>query len=111
MLHDHETKSSGSLPAERGEIKENKAVVKGLLQGKAEDMRVNQIYLKYKGSIFVFSACPDLFSCSLQALPVHWVSHCWLRAPAAFGCVGAHHTHTEQSNSLNSSSLQFTDYC
>lgn len=71
MLHNHETKSPWSLPAESGEIKEtpaNKAVVKGFLQGKAEDMRVNQICLKYKGSLSVFSVCPDLFNCSLHGL-------------------------------------------
>lgn len=42
---------------ESGEIKEtspNRAVVKGFLQGKAEDMRVNQICLKSQGSLFVF---------------------------------------------------------
>lgn len=78
MLHNHETKSPWCLPVGSGEIKEtpaNKAIVKGLLQGKAEDVRVNQICLKYKGSIFVFSVCPDLFSCSTRAELVRWVSH------------------------------------
>lgn len=61
----------GSVPAESGVIKEisaNKAVVRGFLRGEAEDMRVNQICLKSKGSLFIFSVCPDLFNCSLHGL-------------------------------------------
>lgn len=80
MLNNHETKSPWSIPAESGVIKEtsaNKAVVKGFLQGKAEDMRVNQICLKSKGSLFIFLVCPDLFSYMGFSCPLG-VSHSWL---------------------------------